>query len=276
MSHDVTLLTIGMVMGLGALGGMFGAMLGLGGGVFLVPLLTLGFGLPFRQAAGIGLMTVIATSSVVSAQRAGDGTINLRLGIVLEIATTLGGLAGGLTALWLSQRTLRIMFGLVALGIAGVMFSQMNKRNALPEGDTDTGWLGGQFYSTERGRMAPYRVRRLPLALGMSFIAGNVSGLLGIGGGILKVPVLTSWCGVPLRVAATTSSLMIGVTAAASAPIYYAAGEILPQYAAASVLGVMIGTRAGFWVADRTKVAGLKIMLGCVLIFAALMMLVRA
>src|SRR6478735_6125254 len=104
-------------MALGALGGLVGALLGLGGGVFLVPALTLVYGLPFRQAAGIGLMTVIATSSVVSAQRAGDGTINLRLGIVLEIATTLGGLAGGLTAMWLSQRTLRVLFGVVALAI---------------------------------------------------------------------------------------------------------------------------------------------------------------
>ena len=95
----MTLFTIAVVTFLGALGGMFGALLGLGGGIFLVPFLTLGFGLPFRQAAGIGLMTVIATSSVVSAQRAGDGTINLRLGIVLEIATTLGGLGGGVGGL---------------------------------------------------------------------------------------------------------------------------------------------------------------------------------
>jgi len=272
----VTLFTIAIVTFLGALGGMFGALLGLGGGIFLVPFLTLGFGLPFRQAAGIGLMTVIATSSVVSAQRAGDGTINLRLGIVLEIATTLGGLGGGLTALWLSQRTLRVLFGVVALFIAGVVFRQLNKRNALPEGDRDTGWLGGEFYSPDQNRMLLYRVHRLPVALVASFVAGNISGLLGIGGGILKVPVLTAWCGVPLRVAATTSSLMIGVTAAASAPLYYAAGEILPQYAAASVLGVMIGTRVGFWIATHVNAKGLKILLGVVLVFVALMMLVRA
>jgi len=271
----MSLLAIAGVMMLGALGGMFGALLGLGGGVFLVPALTLVYGLPFREAAGIGLMTVIATSSVVSAQRAGDGTINLRLGIVLEIATTIGGLAGGLTAQALSQRTLSLTFGVVALVIAGVMFRQINKRNALPEGDTDTGWLGGQFYAPQQDRMVTYRVKRLPLALVMSFFAGNVSGLLGIGGGILKVPALTAWCGVPLRVAATTSSLMIGVTAAASAPLYYAAGEIPPIYAAASVLGVMVGTRAGFWIAERARARGLKLLLGMVLVFVAVMMLVR-
>ena len=221
-------------------------------------------------------MTVIATSSVVSAQRAGDGTINLRLGIVLEIATTLGGLSGGLTAIWLSQRTLRTMFGVVALMMAGVLFRQLNQREVLPAGDTDTGWLGGQFYSSEQKAMAFYRVRNLPIALLISFVAGNVSGLLGIGGGILKVPALNAWCGVPLRVAATTSSLMIGVTAAASAPLYYATGEILPHYAAASVLGVMAGTRAGFWIAAHAKASGLKILLGLVLVMVALTMMVRA
>ena len=272
----MTLLAIAGVMALGALGGLVGALLGLGGGVFLVPALTLVYGLPFREAAGIGLMTVIATSSVVSAQRIGDGTVNFRLGIVLEIATTLGGLAGGLTAQALSPRTLHIAFGCVAIFIAGVMFRQISRRAITPQGYPEAGWLGGEFYSEEHKATLTYRVKRLPLALFVSFVAGNVSGLLGIGGGILKVPALNAWCGVPLRVAATTSSLMIGVTAAASAPLYYAAGQIPARYAAASVLGVMVGTRLGFWIAERTKARSLKVLLGLVLVFVALMMLVRA
>ena len=272
----MTLLGIAGVMALGALGGLVGALLGLGGGVFLVPALTLVYGLPFREAAGIGLMTVIATSSVVSAQKLGDGTVNFRLGIVLEIATTLGGLAGGLTAQALPQRTLRLIFGAVALFIAAVMFRGIYRRTTDQESTDGTGWLGGQWYCDEQRRLRSYRVRRLPLALFVSFLAGNVSGLLGIGGGILKVPALTTWCGVPLRVSATTSELMIGVTAAASAPLYYAAGEIPPMYAAASVLGVMVGTRGGFWIAERAKARGLKVLLGLVLVFVAVMMLVRA
>lgn len=272
----MSLLAIAGVAALGALGGMMGALLGLGGGVFLVPALALVYGLPFRQAAGIGLMTVIATSTVVSAQRAGDGTINFRLGIILEIATTVGGLAGGLTAQALSQRTLRLTFGIVAIAIAMVMFRQLRTRLEDVRDAGDTGWLGGQWYSVEHRRTLTYRVRRLPLALAVSFVAGNVSGLLGIGGGILKVPALTTWCGVPMRVAATTSSLMIGVTAAASAPLYYAAGDIPAHYAAASVLGVMVGTRGGFWVAARLTARWLKLLLGLVLVWVALMMLVRA
>jgi uncharacterized protein len=269
-------MTIAAVMGLGAAGGMLGALLGLGGGVFLVPFLTLFIGLPFRQAAGIGLMTVIATSSVVSAQRAGRGLINMRLGIVLEIATTIGGLAGVLTALTLSHRALSLIFGIVALAIAGVMITQVNRRTSLTGSDVDAGWLGGRYYSTDFRELVTYRVKRLHVALFMSFLAGNVSGLLGIGGGILKVPTLNAWCGVPLRVAAATSSLMIGVTAVASVPIYYAAGEIIPEYAAAAVIGVMFGSQAGFWISDRAQARWLKILLSAVLVTVAVLMLVRA
>lgn len=263
------------VTALGAVGGLLGALLGLGGGVFLVPFLSLFVGLPFRQAAAIGLMTVIATSSVVSAQRSGDGLINVRLGIVLEIATTLGGLAGGLTALSLSHRTLSIVFGLVALAISVVMFRQIDKRTSLADPPRVTGWLGGQYYSRDHGQVVSYQVRRLPVALGMSFIAGNVSGLLGIGGGILKVPTLNAWCGVPLRVAAATSSLMLGVTAIASVPIYYAAGDVIPELAAAAVVGVMIGSRGGLWAGDRVRARWLKMLLSCVLLLVAILMLVR-
>lgn len=271
----MSLAVIAGVAALGAVGGLLGALLGLGGGVFLVPFLSLFIGLPFRQAAAIGLMTVIATSSVVSAQRSGDGVINIRLGIVLEIATTLGGLAGGLTALSLSQRTLSVIFGLVALAISVVMFRQIDKRTSMADPPRVTGWLGGQYYSPDHGAVVSYQVKRVPVALGMSFIAGNVSGLLGIGGGILKVPTLNAWCGVPLRVAAATSSLMLGVTAVASVPIYYAAGEVIPELAAAAVVGVMIGSRGGFWVGDRVKARWLKMLLSFILLGVAILMLVR-
>ncbi len=264
------------VMALGSVGGLLGALLGLGGGVFVVPFLSLFIGLSFREAAAIGLMTVIATSSVVSAQRSADGVINVRLGIVLEIATTLGGLAGGLTAVTLSHRTLSILFGVVALGIAAVMFRQIDRRTSLADPEPVTGWLGGQYYSPDHGSLVGYRVKRLPLALGMSFLAGNVSGLLGIGGGILKVPTLNAWCGVPLRVAAATSSLMLGVTAVASVPIYYAAGDVIPQFAAAAVIGVMIGSRVGFLVGDRLRARWLKLLLAMILLAVAILMLVRA
>ncbi|MPY89238.1 MAG: TSUP family transporter [Luteitalea sp.] len=272
----MTALSVLFVMGGGVVAGVLGALLGLGGGVFLVPLLTLGLGLPFRHAAAISLLAVIATSSMVTAGSAGRRLINVRLGMVLEIATTLGGLAGGLTALTLSHQTLSTLFGIVTVLIAIVMLHQRNELVAVLDEAADPGWLGGRFYSYERGRHVTYRIKRMPVALGMSFLAGNVSGLLGIGGGILKVPALNVWCGVPMRVAAATSSLMIGVTAVATVPLYYAHGDVVPHLAAAAVLGVLAGSRAGLWVGDRARAKWLKVLLACVLLAVSILMFVEA
>jgi hypothetical protein len=260
---------------MGGLAGVLGALLGLGGGVFLVPFLVIVQRLPFRQAAGISLMTVIATSSAVSARSAGRQLINLRLGMVLEVATTAGGLFGGLTAQTLSHRTLTALFAIVTALIALVMLSRLDKRNVILDGDADPGRLGGRFHDPESGREIVYQVKRLPLGLFASFLAGNVSGLLGLGGGILKVPALVSWCGVPMRAAAATSALMIGVTAVATAPIYYAHGEILPPLAAAAVLGVLGGSNAGMRLGQRLHVKHLKAMMVGVLAVVSLMMFLR-
>jgi hypothetical protein len=262
------------VMAMGALAGLLGALLGLGGGVFLVPFLVVVQGLPFRQAAGISLMTVIATSSAVSARSTGKQLINLRLGMVLEVGTTLGGLFGGLSAQVLSQRTLTALFAIVTAFIAVVMLLRLEKRNVILDGD-DSGRLGGRFHDPETGREVVYRVKRLPLGLFVSFLAGNVSGLLGVGGGILKVPALVSWCGVPMRAAAATSALMIGVTAVATAPIYYAHGDILPSLAAGAVLGVLAGSQGGLRLAARLHVRWLKVLMVVVLGLVSAMMFAR-
>ena len=262
------------VMVMGVLAGLLGALLGLGGGVFLVPFLVVVQGLPFRQAAGISLMTVIATSSAVSARAAGKQLINLRLGMVLEVGTTLGGLFGGLTAQVLSQRTLTALFAIVTAIIAVVMLLRLEKRNVILDGD-DSGRLGGRFHDPETGREVVYRVKRLPLGLFVSFLAGNVSGLLGVGGGILKVPALVSWCGVPMRAAAATSALMIGVTAVATAPIYYAHGDVVPPLAAAAVLGVLVGSHGGLRLAARLHVRWLKVLMVVVLGLVSAVMFAR-
>ena len=273
---EVTVIDVLAVMILGGLAGLLGALLGLGGGVFLVPFLLIVQGLSFRQAAGISLMTVIATSSAVSARTAGHRLINLRLGMVLEIATTAGGLAGGVTAQALSQRALALLFGLVTALVAVVMTTRLDRRNVIMDEGAQPGRLGARIHDPETGREVVYRVRRLPLALVASFLAGNVSGLLGIGGGILKVPALNTWCGVPMRAAAATSALMIGVTAVATAPIYYAHGEIIPQLAAAAVVGVLVGSRAGVGLAMRLRARRLKTLMIAVLMTVSALMFARA
>jgi uncharacterized membrane protein YfcA len=253
------------VIGAGAVAGGLGALLGLGGGVFLVPFLNLGLGLSFHEAVATSLVTVIATSSAVSARSAGKQLINLRLGMLLEVATAAGGLAGGLTMQMLSERTLQILFASVTMAIAFVMLGRLERRNVMKEPNVDPGRLGGRFHEEESGGVVTYRVKRLPLALGVSFVAGNISSFLGIGGGILKVPALNAWCGVPLRAAAATSALMIGVTAVAAVPLYYQQGNIVEVVAAATVLGVLAGSRIGFWIGARARAKWLKALMAFVL-----------
>jgi uncharacterized membrane protein YfcA len=260
----------------GTVAGILGALLGLGGGVFLVPFLVLFLDLPMRLAVGISLTTVIATSSVVSSAAAGRSLINLRLGMLLEVATTAGGLTGGIVAAMLSTRALQRLFGVVAILSGLAMLTRLERRNVILDPASDPGRLGGRFYEAESGAAVTYRVKRVPLAMVVSFVAGSVSSLLGVGGGIIKVPVLNTWCGVPLRAAAATSAFMIGVTATSGAVIYYGRGEIIPWMASATVLGVLAGSRAGFAIASRARAKWLKLLLAAVLIAVAVLMFVRA
>jgi len=260
----MSLLAIAAVIAAGSIAGALGSLLGIGGGVFLVPFLNAGLGLDFKVAAATGLMTVIATSSVVSAGRAGRHLINLRLGMLLEVATTVGGLIAAITVAHLSNHTLNLIFAVVTAMIAVLMLTRLDRRNVLHH-DVHPGTLGARFHDDDTGRDVVYQVKRLPLGMGASFLAGYVSGTLGIGGGILKVPVLNAWCGVPMRAAAATSALMIGVTAAASAPQYFARGQVNPPVAAAAVIGVLLGSRAGFHISSRAKVRWLKMLMALVL-----------
>ena len=226
-------------------------------------------GFPLRTAAAISLATVIATSSSVSAGRTGEELINLRLGTVLEVATVAGSLLGGITARLFAESTLQQTFAVVALAVAIAVLARMNQRNVILVRVPPIGRFGGRFYDPETRRIVAYRVRRIPLALIGSFVAGNVSSLLGIGGGIIKVPVLNLWCGVPLRVAAATSVFMIGVTATGGALIYYGRGDLPPLAAAPAVLGVHLGSWAGLYLGAGTPSRALKIFLGLVLIVVA-------
>jgi len=265
---------LGGVIAAGAVAGCLGSLLGLGGGVFLVPFLNAGLGIDFKVAAATGLMTVIATSSVVSAGRAGRNLINLRLGMLLEVATTIGGLIAAFTVAYLSNHTLALIFAVVTIAISILMLTRLDRRNVL-DPSLPPGPLGGRFHDEDTGRDIVYQVKRLPVGMAASFLAGYVSGTLGIGGGILKVPVLNAWCGVPMRAAAATSALMIGVTAAASAPQYFARGEVNPPIAAAAVIGVLLGSRIGLRLSGRAPVKWLKVLMALLLVVVAVLMFLR-
>ena len=249
----------------GAAAGCLGALLGIGGGVFLIPFLNVVLGLDMRSAAGISLMTVIATSSVVAAGSANRHVINLRLGILLQLPAVAGGLLGAESVESLSQRTLYIVFASVTGVIALVMLTRLDRRNVILDATMDPGPFGGRYYEQESRGDVVYRLRRLPAALGISFSGGVLSGLLGIGGGILQVPALNAWCGIPMRAAAALTAAVIGITALGSAPIYYARGRVIAPLAAAAVLGVLAGSRLGMWMSPRARARWLKILMAAVL-----------
>jgi uncharacterized membrane protein YfcA len=271
----VTASLVLIIFAAGTLAGSLGALLGLGGGVFLVPFLNLVLGFPFSAAAAISLTTVIATSSTVSAGRAGKQLINMKLGMLLEVATAAGSFLGGVTAQFVSQSLLQRLFGFVAVIVAVIMLSRLRHRNVILDPAADPGVLGGRYHENESGCTVSYRVKRLPLAIVASFVAGNVSSLLGIGGGIIKVPVLNAWCGVPLRAAAATSAFMIGVTATAGATIYYGHGQLQPALAAAACLGVQLGSWGGMKFGAAASSKWLKILMAAVLVIVSAMMFLR-
>jgi hypothetical protein len=264
-----------IIFAAGAVSGGFGALLGIGGGVLLVPFLNLALHLPFTVAAAISLTTVIATSSSVSAARTGKQLINMRLGMLLEVATAAGSLFGGVTAQMVAQSTVQKVFGVVTAIVAIIMLTRLQRRNVILDPDIDPGALGGRYHEEESGGTVTYRVKRLPLALAASFVAGNMSSLLGIGGGFIKVPVLNAWCGVPVRAAAATSAFMIGVTATAGAVIYYGTGQLVPALAASAVLGVQLGSWGGMRFGQRASPMWLKLLMAAVLFVVSAVMFTR-
>jgi len=271
----MTLLVLATIAA-GGFAGCVGAMLGLGGGIFIVPFLNLVIGLPFPSATAVSLVSIVATSSVSATNPEQRKVTNLKLGMLLEAFSAPAALTAAYWAGSISEPTLRRIFAFSAIGIAIVMITRLNKRNVVLDPAFDIGPLGGRFYETESGKVVSYGVKRIPIACGTSVLAGILSGLIGIGGGIVKVPVLNAWCGVPMRAAAATSAFMLGITVVASAIPYYLRGDVVPQFAAATVLGVLAGGRLGIWLMPRIRARELKLMMIAMLLVMAVVYLVRA
>lgn len=260
------MLTVLLVMLAGVGAGSLGAMLGLGGGIFLVPILNIGLDIPIDKAMAISLVTVIATSNFVSLSTAGRKWANPRLAMVLQVPAAIGALAGLEILALIEPRMREQIFGGTALLVAAVMIARLDHRNVMPRTAGDVGALGGRIEDPDTGQEVAYRVKRLPFGLSVAFFAGIISSLAGVGGGILVVPALNSWCGVPMRVAAATSAVILGITALPGVVGYYVAGHLtMPLLAAGAVLGVLAGSRAGFWINTRVKVRALKILMAVIL-----------
>lgn len=275
----MTPLNAALLVFAGALTGVLGAILGIGGGVLLIPVLVIVLELPMHEAVATSIISVIATSTAVATTNVERGTANMRLGMTLEIATSLGAIAGGLTAGVLSPRTLEMLFAVVIVPTSILMWrgrAEAATYGKSPEPATpDVGRLGASYDDPASGGSVNYRVERLSAGMLIAFVAGNLSGLLGIGGGVFKVPALHLLCRVPVKAAAATSNFMIGVTAVASAFLYYGRGEVRPAITAAVVLGVLAGSAVGSVVNQYLRGKVINRLFAVLLIAVAVQMLYR-
>ncbi len=262
----------------GAAAGVFGSLLGLGGGILLVPLLTLGFDLPLREAVGVSLVSVIVNSSASAGVYLQKHVANLRLGMTLELFTAIGALAGGLIAFLISEQVLAALFAAL-LGYVAVSMARGSRSNAAAEAGSAPAdpELVDPAGSIIRSLDGPgYRIRRFGWGAIGSIGAGIISALLGVGGGLVKVPVMHLLMGVPLRVATATSNLMIGVTASASAIIYLLRDQIDPFVAGPVAVGVFVGASVGSRTAHRIDLRILRLLFVVVLAYTAVQMIGRA
>jgi uncharacterized protein len=243
--------------------GFLGALLGLGGGVVMVPLLVFILDVPIHLAAGASIVAVVATSSVSASVYVRDEITNMRLGMFLEMATTLGAVTGASLMVGIGESVLRIIFALSLLYAAVIMWYQMRNtgRSWVPR---ENDWvanklnLGSNYYDSARGETIDYGVSRSLPTFIISYVAGVISGLLGIGGGGVKVPAMNVISSVPMKAAVATSNFMIGVTASASALVYIRNGFCDGFITAPVVLGTLIGSYIGAKIALRVRGVVLK------------------
>jgi uncharacterized protein len=267
-----------VLLAIGALAGGLGALLGLGGGFIVVPALTLLFGINIRVAIGASLVSVIATSSGAAVAFVREHLANLRIGNFLELSTVTGAITGALLASVLVPRVLYVVFAL-ALAQSAVSVARRKRLEDRPppppDHIADRLRLHGSYPDPARGRVVDYRVARSRVGLVLMYMAGVLSGLLGIGSGTLKVPAMDLAMGLPMKVSSATSNFMIGVTAAASTGVYFARGDIDSLLAAPIAVGGLLGALVASRLLGRLPARGLRLVFAVVVFALAVQMLVK-
>jgi uncharacterized membrane protein YfcA len=265
-----------LVCAISVAAGLLGSLLGLGGGIIVIPALTLLLGIDIRYAIGASIISVIATSSGAAAAYVRERMANIRVATALEVATTSGALTGAFVAGWLPARWLYIIFGLVMGYSSLAMFCKHDRTAAVvpqPAPWSDYLRFSSSYYDAALGQDVAYRVVGTRIGLALMYFAGLVSGLLGIGSGALKVPALDLAMHMPIKVSTATSNFMIGVTAAASAGVYFMRGDINPFIAAPVAIGVLIGAILGSLWLGRLQSSSIRLVFVLVLLGVSLEML---
>jgi uncharacterized membrane protein YfcA len=270
------------VAALGVGAGVLGALFGLGGGIFLIPALTLLFHVNIRYAIGASLIAVIATSSGTGAAYVRDRLTNIRIGTVIQVATVMGALLGAYLAGLLPARWLYIVFGSLLLYSALAMTQAVMLRLGVelpdpgpPDGLATRFGMAGAYHDAASGELVMYAARRVASGTAVMFAAGIVSGLLGIGSGAFNVLAMDVLMRLPLKVSTATSNFIIGVTAAASAGVYFARGDIHPLLAAPVALGILIGAGIGTRLMLRLRSRTLRLLFIPVLLYVSVAMILR-
>ena len=255
------------------LAGLVGSLTGLGGGVIIIPMLTLLFGVDIHYAIGASLISVIATSSGAAAAYVKEGISNIRIGMFLEIATTLGAVGGAVLAAYAPTQIIAVIFGFVLIFSAALSFKKKNQILAqTPAGKLANALKMNSSYPTPKGEIK-YAAHNIPGGFLMMAVAGIISGLLGIGSGALKVIAMDNIMKLPFKVSTTTSNFMIGVTAAASAGIYMQRGYINPGLSMPVVLGVIGGAFLGSKILVKSETKWLRILFAIIITFLAFQMI---
>lgn len=258
--------------------GLLGSVLGLGGGIIVVPALTLLLGVDMHFAIGASIVSVIATSTGAAAAYVREHLANLRLAMLLELCTTAGALGGAYLAGLVPGHWLQRIFGVLMAYVAIMMLVRTGRPSGSPTPPdrlAERLRLHGSFYDHWHKQQVDYKVCRTWLGLMVSGVAGAVSGLLGVGGGVLKVPVMSVGMRVPIKAATATSNFMIGVTAAASAGVYFLRGDIDPFIAAPVVLGITVGATTGSRLLGRISSSWVRLAFVVVLLIVAFQMLTK-
>ncbi|MBM3154576.1 MAG: sulfite exporter TauE/SafE family protein [Chloroflexi bacterium] len=283
---ELTIANISALVCIGLVAGLLGSMLGVGGGFIIVPVLILALKLPMQVAVGSSLVAIVANSCTAASAYLKTRMTNIRLGLLMETTTVPGAILGAIAATLLASSTLSIFFGIVLLYVS---YSMIFRQPAMTEDiapttdstnldDDSSSFLGqsqSMYYDISQRRPINYEIKRVPWGLTTSFLAGILSSMLGIGGGIIKVPVMHSIMGIPIKVAIGTSSFMIALTTAAGALIYYHNGYVHPSIVTPLIVGVVGGALLGTSLAQRATGAWLRKGFGGLLLVTAILMFLR-
>lgn len=257
---------------IGAIAGLMGSMMGIGGGVLIVPVLSLFLKVPIHQAIAASAVALIANSSTGAVRYVRQGIANIRLGMTMETMTAVGAVLGGFTASLLSREVLSGVFALLLVVMSIYIYIKARIKGSQSDATGELGLLGASYHDEYLKRDVRYRTRNLPVGLGASLVAGNLSGLLGIGGGVIQVPVMSVAMGVPMKAAAATSNFMIGITACAGAYVHYIRGMVNPTVAVPIALGVTLGAYVGSRLTSKVSGASLTIAFAILLVIFAIQM----